>query len=410
MIATLAADLSRGDRPLASMMLIGPTGVGKTETAKALARLIYSDVSRLVRIDMSELSAPTAVGRLIGDAVHPEGVLTSAVRAQPFSLVLLDEFEKAHPSVFDLLLQVLGEGRLTDGRGRLADFRNSIVLMTSNLGVDTFRAVPLGLADTQQQQRYRNHFERQVRDFLRPELFNRIDRILTYDPLDEATVRRIADLRLGELQRRDGWQSRGDEFEVDRQAVQLLTEHGYQPQYGARPLAREVERTIVVPLAEAICNSGRLKRLSAQVGVAADDPQQLTVAVRADPEQAKPQDDSAGRLIGQATLLRRRGQALDRSDLMRRLRNEYTLASRKLKAKLRGTKDVQKRTRIRYGASGRDLHAAARTDPRDSASVSRSRSSRSPTVVETLSRSPLGFGIGRRSISCPASAAVDGSV
>jgi ATP-dependent Clp protease ATP-binding subunit ClpA len=352
LIATLAADLSRGDRPLASLMLIGPTGVGKTETAKALARLIYSDVSRLVRIDMSELSSPLAVGRLIGDAVHPEGMLTSAVRAQPFSLVLLDEFEKAHPAVFDLLLQVLGEGRLTDGRGRLADFRNSIVLMTSNLGVDTFRAVPLGLADTQQQQRYRNHFERQVRDFLRPELFNRIDRILTFDPLTEATVRRIADLRLGELQRRDGWQSRGDEFQVDRQAVQLLTERGYQPQYGARPLAREVERSIVVPLAEAICDSGRLKRLSAEVSVAADHAQQLTVTVRADPEQAKPHEDSLGRLIGQATLLRRRGQALDRSDLMRRLRNDYTLASRKLKAKLRGTKDVQKRARIRYGSLG----------------------------------------------------------
>ena len=233
MIATLAADLSRGDRPLASMMLIGPTGVGKTETAKALARLIYSDASRLVRIDMSELSSPTAVGRLIGDALHPEGVLTSAVRAQPFSLVLLDEFEKAHPAVFDLLLQVLGEGRLTDGRGRLADFRNSIVLMTSNLGVDTFRTTPLGLADTQQQQRYRNHFERQVRNFLRPELFNRIDRILTYDPLDEVTVRRIADMRLAELQRRDGWQSRGDAFEVDAQAIEVLADQGYQPQYGA---------------------------------------------------------------------------------------------------------------------------------------------------------------------------------
>ncbi|NNE00043.1 MAG: AAA domain-containing protein, partial [Pirellulaceae bacterium] len=164
LIATLAADLSRGDRPLASLMLIGPTGVGKTETAKSLARLIYSDVSRLVRIDMSELSSPSAVGRLIGDAVNPEGLLTSAVRAQPFSLVLLDEFEKAHSSVFDLLLQVLGEGRLTDGRGRIADFRNSIVMMTSNLGVDSFRAMPLGLADTQQRDRYRNHFEKQVRD------------------------------------------------------------------------------------------------------------------------------------------------------------------------------------------------------------------------------------------------------
>ena len=352
MIATLAADLSRGDRPLASMMLIGPTGVGKTETAKALARLIYSDVSRLVRIDMSELSSPTAVGRLIGDALHPEGVLTSAVRAQPFSLVLLDEFEKAHPSVFDLLLQVLGEGRLTDGRGRLADFRNSIVLMTSNLGVDTFRTVPLGLADTQQQERYRNHFERQVRDFLRPELFNRIDRILTFDPLGEATVRRIADMRLAELQRRDGWQSRGDAFEVEAAAVRALAKEGYQPQYGARPLAREVERKLVVPLAEAICQSGRLKRLSTHVDVHPDDATHVTVQVTSQPAGSKPDEESHDAMIRQATLLRRRGQSLDRSDAMRRLRNDYTMASRKLKARLRGTKDVQKRTRIRYGPLG----------------------------------------------------------
>ncbi len=352
MIATLAADLSRGDRPLASMMLIGPTGVGKTETAKALARLIYSDVSRLLRIDMSELSSPTAVGRLIGDAFDPEGVLTSAVRAQPFSLVLLDEFEKAHPSVFDLLLQVLGEGRLTDGRGRLADFRNSIVLMTSNLGVDTFRAVPLGLADTQQQDRYRSHFERQVRDFLRPELFNRIDRILTFDPLDETTVRRIADMRLAELQRRDGWQSRGDVFDVDTGAVQVLAAEGYQPQYGARPLAREVERKVVVPLAEAICNTGRLKRLSAKVDVSGEDPSGVSLQVQSQPTGDKAIDESSNALIGQATLLRRRGQSLDRSDAMRRLRNDYTMASRKLKSRLRGTKDVQKRARIRYGPLG----------------------------------------------------------
>ncbi len=352
MIATLAADLSRGDRPLASMMLIGPTGVGKTETAKALARLIYSDASRLVRIDMSELSSPTAVGRLIGDALHPAGVLTGAVRAQPFSLVLLDEFEKAHPAVFDLLLQVLGEGRLTDGRGRLADFRNSIVLMTSNLGVDTFRAAPLGLVDTQQKERYRNHFERQVRDFLRPELFNRIDRILTYDPLDEMTVRKIADMRLVELQRRDGWQSRGDSFEVDSQAIGALAEQGYQPQYGARPLAREVERKIVVPLAEAICDSGRLKRLGTAIGVKADDPGQVTVNVKSQQPGHPSPDESSDSLIRQAILLRRRGQSLDRSEAMRRLRNEYTLASRKLKSRLRGTRDVQKRTRIRYGALG----------------------------------------------------------
>ena len=355
MIATLAADLSRGDRPLASMMLIGPTGVGKTETAKALARLIYSDVSRLVRIDMSELSTPAAVGRLIGDALHPEGLLTSAVRAQPFSLVLLDEFEKAHPTVFDLLLQVLGEGRLTDGRGRLADFRNSIVMMTSNLGVDSFHAVPLGLADTQQKQRYHNHFERQVRDFLRPELFNRIDRILTFDPLDQSTVQRIAKLRLDELKRRDGWQSHGDQFDVDEAALQSLMQNGYQPQYGARPLTREVERSVVIPLSEAICESGRLKRLDATItGNGSAGQHVVQVDVKQHPHRHNRTDDSAVELINEMTILRRRGQALDRCEAVRRLRNQYTMVSRKLKTLLRAVKDPDQREKIRYGPLGLD--------------------------------------------------------
>ena len=356
MIATMSADLSRGDRPLASLMLIGPTGVGKTETAKALARLIYSDVSRLVRIDMSELATSGAVGRLIGDAMHPEGLLTSAVRAQPFSLVLLDEFEKAHATVFDLLLQVLGEGRLTDGRGRLADFRNSIVLMTSNLGVDTFRTVPLGLADTQQKQRYHNHFERQVRDFLRPEMFNRIDRILTYDPLEESTVQQIANLRLQELQRRDGWQAHGEKFEVDEAALSELTQSGYQPQYGARPLTRVIEQKLVVPLAEAICQSGCHNRLSAKITTnrPIEDQGQIIVDVHRHPHLTKRDDNDAVSLIEAMTMLRRRGQALDRSEIVRRLRNRYTMVSRKLKTLLRTAKDHEQRERIRYGPLGVD--------------------------------------------------------
>lgn len=354
MIATLSADLSRGDRPLASLMLIGPTGVGKTETAKALARLIYSDVSRLIRIDMSELSSPTAVGRLIGDAVHPEGLLTSAVRAQPFSLVLLDEFEKAHPAVFDLLLQVLGEGRLTDGRGRLADFRNSIVMMTSNLGVETFRPTPLGLADTQQHQRYHNHFLRQVRDFLRPEMFNRIDRILSYDPLEQSTVQQIAELRIDELKRRDGWQTHGDQFEVDTAALEAITQRGYQPQYGARPLTRELERSVVVPLAEAICDSGRERRMDATVSTHEKDPHAIDVRVRSHQPHQRRSDESLSTALEDLTALRRRAQALDRCDSVRRLRNQFTMVTRKMKALIRAAKTDVERERVRYGPLGVD--------------------------------------------------------
>ena len=149
LLATVKADLARPGRPLASLMFIGPTGVGKTEMAKTLAEFLYQDRQRLTRIDMSEYADPSAIDRLIGIGGRGEGLLTSKVREQPFGVVLLDEFEKAHPRFFDLLLQVLGDGRLTDGAGRLADFRNSVIIMTSNLGTESFgrRAPGFGSGD-----------------------------------------------------------------------------------------------------------------------------------------------------------------------------------------------------------------------------------------------------------------------
>ncbi|MGB7343337.1 MAG: AAA family ATPase [Pirellulaceae bacterium] len=354
-IATMAADLSRGDRPLASLMMIGPTGVGKTETAKALARLIYSDVSRLVRIDMSELSSPTAVGRLIGDSVHGEGLLTAAVRAQPFSLVLLDEFEKAHPSVFDLLLQVLGEGRLTDGRGRVADFRNSIVMMTSNLGVESFRASPMGLADTNPEFRYRDHFEKQIREFLRPEMFNRIDRILSYAPLSPHTVGQIAQLQLNNVQKLDGWKHQGSEFAVDAGVAELLANNGYEPQFGARPLNREIQKSVLVPLANAICDIGRHHRVdvSLQVAGGGDKPSRIAVKAKAAPVKNRRQRDKLAWLVDEVTLLRRRGQALERCSALTKLRNRFTTSRRSLRRKIASAKNQNEKEAIRFSVRAR---------------------------------------------------------
>jgi hypothetical protein len=189
-------------------------------------------------------------------------------------------------------------------------------------------------------------------------MFNRIDRILTYDPLDQSTVERIAHVRLDELKRRDGWQSHGDRFDIDEAALTSLSRAGYQPQYGARPLTREVERSVVVPLAEAICESGRQKKLSTQITAPGADEEsaknQILVSVNSDPAKRKRADESVVALIEEMTTLRRRGQALDRCDALRRLRNQYTMVNRKLKTLLRAAKNQDQREKIRYGPLGVD--------------------------------------------------------
>ncbi|WP_068129883.1 AAA family ATPase [Roseimaritima ulvae] len=347
-VATLALGFSRGDRPLASLLLIGPTGVGKTESAKALARLIYSDESRMIRIDMSELSTPSAVSRLIGDVSKPEGLLTGAIRAQPFSLLLLDEFEKAHPAVFDLLLQVLGEGRLTDSKGRLADFRNCILMMTSNLGVESFRAQPLGLAQTDDQARYRHHFETEVRRFLRPEMYNRLDRIIAYDPLSPETIASIARAQLNEIRQRDGLQARDGVLQWDEATVQLLAAEGYQPSLGARPLARVIERRLVTPLAEALCN------LPPDCGVRVDvtaENQQLQLNVQRQdhlPQRSDPNQNSQARIaiVKKWVAMRRRAQAMLRSPAFLRVANRRTQLRRELKRNLKTAATANRRRRL----------------------------------------------------------------
>ena len=257
LLAAVKADVSRQGRPIASLLLIGPTGVGKTETSKALAEFLYQDPHRMVRFDMSEYGDPAAVQRLIGGA-DGEGLLTRQVRRQPFGVVLLDELEKAHPALFDLLLQVLGEGRLTDAAGRLADFTNSVVIMTSNLGAETYQQASLGFGETAGGGR---QLLRVVREFFRPELFNRIDRVVPFQPLQQPVVRQIVDRRLEELQRRDGLFYRQTSWNISAELGDLLAEQSYQPAYGARPAARTIQRLITTPLAE------RLNRLAGEPAI-----------------------------------------------------------------------------------------------------------------------------------------------
>lgn len=251
LLTTVKAGLTRPRKPIASLLFIGPTGVGKTEMAKALAEFLFGAIDRLTRFDMSEYADPDAVHRLIGGSILGEGHLTARIREQPFSVLLLDEIEKAHPLLFDLLLQVLGEGRLTDAAGRVADFSNAVVIMTSNLGAETFRQGSFGIvAQRQSVQQAREHFVRAVEKFFRPELFNRIDRVVPFAPLDEATILRIAHRQLDLIRVRSGVRYRGVSLTLAPEVAPHLARRGFDARYGARPLKRAIDRELLAPLAD----------------------------------------------------------------------------------------------------------------------------------------------------------------
>ncbi|MBM4778166.1 MAG: ATP-dependent Clp protease ATP-binding subunit [Archangiaceae bacterium] len=247
--AVLSLQLSVQDpeKPLANYLFVGPTGVGKTETAKALARTLFGSSERLVRFDMSELADPGSIDRLIGAAGGAQGELITALRTQPFCVVLFDEIEKAHPRVFDALLQFLGEGRLSDSTGRTADGRNCVVVMTSNLGVRE-AATQTGFARGDVQAASQ-HYLSAAKAFFRPELFNRLDRVVPFRSLDKPALRLVVEHALGSLLRRRGLQRGNVLVDVEPELLELLVDQAFDPRYGARPLKRALERQLAVPLA-----------------------------------------------------------------------------------------------------------------------------------------------------------------
>jgi len=242
--------LSDPNRPIGSFIFLGPTGVGKTETARALAEFLFDDEGALIRLDMSEYMEKHAVSRLIGAppgyvGYEEGGQLTEAVRRRPYSVVLLDEIEKAHRDVFNVLLQILDDGRLTDGQGRTVDFRNTVLIMTSNIGSAEIQRLA-GRAGNAMAE-IREAALENLRAEFRPEFLNRVDDIVVFRPLSRADIGRIVEIQLSRLRRLLA--DRQLTLELSETAREAVADAGYDPVYGARPLKRALQRMIQDPLA-----------------------------------------------------------------------------------------------------------------------------------------------------------------
>jgi ATP-dependent Clp protease ATP-binding subunit ClpB len=239
------------NRPIGSFIFLGPTGVGKTELARALAEALFDDEKAMVRIDMSEYQEKHTVSRLIGAppgyvGYEEGGQLTEAVRRRPYSVILFDEIEKAHHDVFNVLLQVLDDGRLTDGQGRTVDFKNTIVIMTSNIGSQRILQYR-GAFEGELYERMKQAVFEELRRHFRPEFLNRVDEIIVFHSLTEADLTRIVDIQVRRLQ--DRLQDRKITLQLTPAAKKFLVEVGYDPSFGARPLKRAIQREIETPLA-----------------------------------------------------------------------------------------------------------------------------------------------------------------
>jgi len=251
------AGIAEENRPLGSFMFLGPTGVGKTETAKALAEFLFNDENALVRLDMSEYMEKHTVSKIVGSppgyvGYEEGGQLTEKIRRRPYAVVLLDEVEKAHPDVFNILLQILEDGRLTDAKGRVASFKNAILIMTSNIGSDIIaKGASLGFTTNNVAQREKEALRDKVmgvlKESFRPEFLNRIDEIVIFNYLAKEEIKRIVDLELDKVSKR--LIAKGIRIEVTEAAKEYLAERGFDVNLGARPLKRVIQKLVLDNLA-----------------------------------------------------------------------------------------------------------------------------------------------------------------
>jgi ATP-dependent Clp protease ATP-binding subunit ClpB len=238
------AGLQDENRPIGSFIFLGPTGVGKTELSRALAEFLFDDENAMIRIDMSEYMEKHTVARLIGAppgyvGYEEGGQLSESVRRKPYSVILFDEIEKAHHDVFNVLLQVLDDGRITDGQGRTVDFKNTVIIMTSNIGSQF-------ITEDWQREKHANLVMEALRGHFRPEFLNRVDEIIIFDRLNEEQLKQIVDIQLRRLVRR--LENQKITLDLSDEAKALIARSGYDPVYGARPLKRAIQREILDPL------------------------------------------------------------------------------------------------------------------------------------------------------------------
>ncbi len=260
------AGIGDPNRPNGSFIFLGPTGVGKTELTKALAQFMFNDDNALIRVDMSEYMEKHSISKLIGSppgyvGYDEAGQLTESVRHRPFSVILFDEIEKAHPEVFNMLLQVIDEGRLTDGKGRMVNFKNAIIILTSNIGSQFVEKMEsIGFSNKSDKEDYSSMKEKvmeAMKDHFRPEFINRLDEIIVFDILSEEAIKGIVDLRMKVVKER--LLTKGIDFKVSDEALSFLAKEGYDPHYGARPLNRLIQNKILNPVANFIISNGVVK-------------------------------------------------------------------------------------------------------------------------------------------------------
>ncbi len=257
------AGISDPNRPIGSFIFLGPTGVGKTELTKALGQFMFNDDRAIIRVDMSEYMERHSVSKLIGSppgyvGYDEAGQLTESVRHRPYAVILFDEIEKAHPEVFNMLLQVIDEGRLTDGKGRVVNFKNTIIILTSNIGSQFVEKMEsIGFSNNSEKQDYSKMKEKvleALKDHFRPEFLNRLDEIIVFDILSEGAIKEIVNLRVGVV--KDRLMAKGINFEISDDALSYLAKEGYDPHYGARPLNRLIQNKILNPVASYIISNG----------------------------------------------------------------------------------------------------------------------------------------------------------